>query len=99
LEPEVAWFATENGASSFYLAGSLGLTVVRMEGYQDGKESLTDVGISLGIRAGYELLRIADYRLDLFVQGHIPLFMTNSPESDVVDAYTPGIQMGVGIAF
>jgi hypothetical protein len=99
LEPEVSWMMSEKKASSFYVAGSLGLTVIRMEGFNEGRESLTDVGISLGVRAGVELLRVSDYRLDLFVQGHIPLFVTNSEESDIVDAYTPGIQIGAGIAF
>ena len=99
LEPEVAWFATENKSSSFYLAGSLGLTVLRMNGYDNGQETLTDVGVSLGVRAGMELLRVSDYRVDLFVQGHLPLFVTDSSESDIVDAYTPGIQIGAGIAF
>ena len=99
LEPEVAWYASSHAASSFYLAGSLGLTVFRFDGFGEGQESLVDVGVSLGARAGVELLRVHDFRLDLFVQAQLPCFISDSPESNIVDAYTPGIQIGGGIAF
>ncbi len=98
FEPEAGWIASDDKNTSFYVGGSLGLTIIRFERDQPerGKESDTRVGLSFGARAGVEFLRQLDYRMDAFVQLNLPVFFT---ETNLVEGYTPSVHMGLGVAF
>jgi hypothetical protein len=98
FEPEAGWIANDDKNTSFYVGGSVGLTIIRFERNQPerGKESDTRVGLSFGARAGVEFLRHLDYRMDAFVQLNLPVFFT---ETNLVEGYTPSAHLGLGVAF
>ncbi|MFT5434969.1 MAG: hypothetical protein ACI9OJ_005685 [Myxococcota bacterium] len=101
IEPEFTWMTNPDGATSVYLGASLALAVHHFEGRPDdgGEESVTKLGVSVGARLGVELLRTSDFRLDLFAQVALPLFVSNSDESTIIDQWTPAGHLGMGVAF
>ena len=58
-----------------------------------------DWAVNLGLRAGVELFRASDYRLDLFAELTVPMMPTHKTESTLIDAWTPSGHFGVGVAF
>ena len=100
LEPEFAWFVAPDAAISFYLAAAVGITVIRYDGYEDGRsDALVDWGVHATARMGVEFLRTADFRLDLFASATLPWFVTDSEASLLVDDWTPTVEVGFGVAF
>ena len=98
FEPEAGWIAADHKNTSFYLGGSIGLTIIRFERDHpsDGKNTDTRVGLSFGARAGVEFLRHLDYRMDAFIQLNLPVFFT---ETNIREGYTPSLHAGLGFAF
>ena len=100
IEPEFAWFTSPDANISFYLAAAVGITVIRYDGRPDGGSStLVDWGVHATARMGVEFLRTADFRLDLFASASIPWFVTDSETSELVDDWTPTVEVGLGVAF
>jgi len=101
LEPGFAWFASPKGRTSFYMGASGGVSVLRYAGHtaEQGDHGMTEWGFVLGARMGVELFRASDWRFDVFVSGTVPLFISRSRETTLVDVYAPSAHAGLGIAF
>ncbi len=100
FEPEFAWFVSPEANTSFYLAGGLGVNVLRFDGRDsEGRSSLVDWGVHLTGRVGVEFLRVADVRADLFASATLPWFVTDHSASKLVDDWTPSVEVGFGVAF
>jgi len=62
-------------------------------------DELTSALFGVSLRAGLELMRHSDVRLDLFVMLNVPLHKAKNVDSLVIDAYTPSLQIGCGVSF
>lgn len=86
-----------------YLSAGLGAQVLHYEGRlragDADLESATVKGGTFSLRAGARFFRASDFELDIFVAGYLPLFSTNDPDSLLMDAYTPSLQLGMGVGF
>ena len=86
-----------------YLHGGLGVQLMRFDGrHQDQAATLTKVGAALQVRAGFRFLRATDYDMDVFVTGYVPFFMAQrdgNPLFGEAGAYTPTLQLGLGVGF
>jgi hypothetical protein len=89
--------------ASPYLHSGLGVQLMRFDGrHQDHAATLTKVGAAFQVRAGLRFLRATDYDMDVFVTGYLPLYMTQrdgNPLFGEAGAYTPTMQMGIGVGF
>ena len=101
MEPEFSWYATPNALNSFYIGAALGVGVVQIEGIHTSgdRDTSTDVWLTLGGRMGWEFMRAQDFRFDAFVQVNTPLDRTQSDDGDVIDSYTPWMQVGGSVSF
>lgn len=101
MEPEFSWYATPNSMNSFYLGACLGVGVLQVDGISPTgvADSSTDVWLTLGGRIGWEFLRSQDFRFDAFVQVNAPLDRTQSDDGQIIDAYTPWMQLGGSVSF
>lgn len=54
--------------------------------------------LSLGVRAGVEVLRTTDMRADLFAAAYLPV-MPSTDGLGVIDGSVPALPFGVGVAF
>ncbi|MBW2731375.1 MAG: hypothetical protein JRH20_03220 [Deltaproteobacteria bacterium] len=86
-----------------YLSASLGGQLLHFEGYASSGagdvETNTDRGAFFGLRAGVRLFRAHDFDFDVFVAASVPFFLTQDPDSLLPGAYTPQMQVGVGVGF
>lgn len=86
-----------------YLSAGLGLQVLHYEGRllpdQAELDDVTDKGGAFSLRAGWRFFRASDFDLDIFVAGFLPFFVTNDPDSLLMDSYTPSMQLGLGVGF
>jgi hypothetical protein len=83
---------------------TLGLTYQRYRGpraadFGGGDGEYSAVGPSLGLRTGVEIFRSTSTRATLFVEGHLPMFVANDEETEVVDTWAPGISLGAAVRF
>lgn len=101
LEPGFAWFASPAGRTSFYLGASGGVGVLRYaaSSAEVVDEEITAWGFVLGARLGVEMFRATDWRFDVFASATLPLFISQSRETALVDVYAPAAHGGLGIAF
>ncbi len=101
VQPEVAWFFDPEGTASTYVSGSIGAQVIRAIGRDPAGafEAVPVFGAATHLRAGVELLRHTDHRIDLFAAAEIPFFVTESVETDLISYWTPSVVMGMGVAF
>ncbi len=102
---EAAWFPLRSADISPYLVAEAGLAIQRFggpptaiapvgEGYEVVREEL----LTLGARAGVEVLRTTDMRADLFTAAHLPV-MPARDDLGVVRGWLPSVSLGAGVAF
>lgn len=86
-----------------YLSASFGGQLLHFEGYAvatDAEtETNTDRGGFFSLRAGVRFFRAHDFDLDVFVAGTLPFFVTQDPDSLLPGAYSPQLQLGIGVGF
>jgi hypothetical protein len=107
MDAGVLYEASRRAATSGYVGAGAGLVLLRLEGLTNpedrGTETAVDkVGATLNLRAGVRFLRLFDFDADVFAQANLPLFMTRETDDPLLGesgAYTPYLQLGVGIGF
>jgi len=89
--------------TSPYVSAGLGAQLLRFEGRlratDSALESATAKGGTLSLRLGVRFFRASDFDLDVFALGYLPLFKTFDPDSELIDSYTPSVQLGIGVGF
>ena len=102
----VTYEFSADSATTFYLSAGVGLQFLSYEGSTtvDGREldqtiETRQIGLTVSARAGVRFLRIYDFDVDLFACGYLPLFNTHDPDSELMDHYTPSLQIGMGVGF
>lgn len=98
MEAGVSFFP--NGPTTLYLSGLVGVEYLQIYGLVSGQRKdviLALFGVSL--RLGVELLRLYTVRMDIFTQLNLPLHKAQNLDMPVIDAYTPSLQVGVGVSF
>lgn len=100
------WELRERASWSPYFGGGAGLHFLRFEGALaqaspgvDPSAPTNQVLAALVLRGGVRLLRLYNFDLDLYAQGALPFYRTKDPDSELVDAYTPTLHLGVGVGF
>jgi hypothetical protein len=95
------WEASARANTTFYVGPGVGLHFVRFEGAQGGRElhPLDTLLFSVALRTGLRTLRFYGFDLDLFAQLHLPLYKSADPDTQLVNAYTPYVEAGLGIGF
>jgi hypothetical protein len=84
---------------------TLGLTYQRYRGpraadFGGGDGEYSAVGPSLGFCTGVEIFRSTSTRATLFIEGHLPMFVANDEETEiVVDTWVPSVSLGVAARF
>jgi hypothetical protein len=90
-------------STSPYAALALGAQYLRYEGRPAATaasvESVDKLGFAFSARLGLRLFRVNNFDCDLFAVGYLPLFRTKDPDSDLIDRYTPSLQLGLGVGF
>lgn len=103
LAVELTYFFSEDAAHSGYFATLLGLEHQWFEGPRGDDPNLRDdansTGLAVGLRAGVELFRTTQTRMDLFAQVSLPAFVTSDEAGAVVNAWLPTLSVGSGAAF
>lgn len=101
---ELAVFSSADSDVAAYAALLVGLEHQRFAGpapllgpEADGTAFAT--GLSFGVRAGVELMRTTTTRFDAFAAALAPAFRARDADGGVVDAYTPSVLVGAGLAF
>lgn len=97
-------FTSPLAESSFFWGGEAGLQFQRFEGPAtllpgEGSETATTAIFGLGARAGYELFRTADMRVNLHARLFLPVMKSADKEAGVVDAWVPSLTVGAGVLF
>lgn len=87
-----------------YLGAGLGLGFVRFEGEVDDRsQTVNELLVQCFARAGVRLFRLTDFDLDLFAMAYLPLYPTSDVDTTLLGkngrAYTPHVQLGIGIGF
>jgi hypothetical protein len=87
-----------------YISGLVGVSWYQVHGPVDDQgqtvtDDLTSALFGVSVRLGVELLRLADFRLDLYAMVNVPLHKAKNVDSLVIDAYTPSLQIGCGVSF
>lgn len=90
--------------TSLYLGPGFGVSYQRYEGFTGSvgapQAATAEVVLaSLVLRAGVRFLRVNAFDCDAFVQGYIPFTRARDPDTTLVDAYTPMLQLGMGVGF
>jgi hypothetical protein len=103
-EGGVAYEVSARSSASFYFALAAGLQYLRYEGQASptdrGSLEIADkLGFALSGRVGVRLFRIHNFDCDLFAEGFLPFFKTSDPDAQIVDRYTPSLQLGIGVGF
>jgi hypothetical protein len=101
---EAAVYARPSANVSLFVSGLLGIAHQRFQGPApfDGPGAIgdaTSTGVSVGARAGVEVLRISDVRGLAFLELQAPTFVSADPDHGVVDAWIPSASLGVGVLF
>ncbi len=87
-------------ATSLYLSGLVGVEYLQVYGLVDGQRRDVVLALfGLSARVGVELFRLYTFRLDFFAQVNLPFHKARNIDLPVIDAYTPSIQLGVGVSF
>ena len=93
----------ERALTSPYISAGLGVQLLHYEGRLSPEEaapgSATAKGGTLSLRLGVRFFRATDFDLDLFALGYLPMFKTFDPDSELIDHYTPSVQLGIGVGF
>jgi hypothetical protein len=103
-ELEAGLFANPAGGTSFFAALLLGAEYQRFRGPAPllgpgAQGTAVSGGFAPGLRAGLELLRVAETRVTLFAQVGLPLFVSSDPDGGVVDQWLPTAAIGGGGGF
>jgi hypothetical protein len=101
---EVAAFTSALADVSAYASALVGVEHQRFRGPapylgEGAYGTASATGLSFGLRGGVEVLRTADMRFDLFVQGLLPVFVTKDDDGGVMHQWVPSAMVGGGIAF
>ena len=101
---EAAVYARPSANVSLFLSGLLGIAYQRFQGPApfDGPGATgdaTSTGVSIGARAGVEVLRTSDVRGVAFLELQAPTFVSSDPDHGVVDAWIPSASLGMGVLF
>lgn len=103
LAVELTYFFSEDAAHSAYFGTLLGLEHQWFEGpWSDDPNQRDDAnttGLAVGLRAGVELFRTTQTRMDVFAQLSLPTFVTSDELGRVVDAWILTLSLGTGTAF
>jgi hypothetical protein len=103
-EGGVGYELSARSSASFYVALAAGVQYLRYEGRarpaEPGSLEIADkLGFAFSGRLGVRLFRTHDFDLDLFAHAYLPLFRTSDPDAEILDRYTPSLQLGVGVGF
>jgi hypothetical protein len=63
------------------------------------RSTAVEVGLSLGLRGGVELLRVAETRLVIWAQLGAPVFWSEDEDGGMVDQWLPTALLGGGVVF
>lgn len=91
--------------TSFYVGAGLGAAYQRFEGYVDTKtDSVNELLLQAFARFGVRMFRMMDFDLDFFVMPYLPFMPASDADSKLLGkvnrkAYTPSVQMGLGVGF
>lgn len=101
---EVAHFFDPLADTSFFVAGGLGLVVQRFTGpatYLEtgARGAANKLLLEVGARAGVEMFRTADTRVDFFAHLSLPVMPSRDKDYGVVDQWVPSGGLGAGVAF
>jgi hypothetical protein len=101
---EAGWYANPVATTTFFASALLGGTHQRFEGPApldgpDASGAATNIGVSIGARAGVETLRASDIRLLAFIQVQAPAFVSRDDDHGVVDQWVPCLAAGAGALF
>ena len=101
---EAAVYAHPSAAVSLFAGALVGAVYQRFEGPAPlAGAGLTGVattmGLSLGVRAGVEALRIADVHLLAYLELEAPAFVSHDPDQGIVNQWVPSSTLGVGVLF
>jgi hypothetical protein len=104
LELAGTLFFSKDADVAGFGGATLGLTYQRYRGpraadFGGGDGEYSAVGPSLGLRTGVEIFRSTSTRATLFVEGHLPMFVANDEETEIVDTWAPGISLGAAVRF
>jgi len=100
-ELEAGLFASPTGTSSLFAALLLGAEVQRFTGPAPllgpgARGSAVSGGFAPGLRAGLELLRVAEARVTLFAEISLPAFISTDRDGGIVDQWLPTAAIGGG---
>lgn len=103
----VTYEASARAATSAYGGLGAGLTLLRFEGRveasdPDSLDRVDALGATLEARVGVRFLRLYDFDCDAFLIAALPLFATKNPDALLFGedgAYTPFVQLGLGVGF
>lgn len=92
------------GNATFYLGPGLGLLAMQVRGFVDGMEgrgaeSALKLDGAFSGRVGLRFLRQHNFDLDVFAIGYLPLTNAQDVDSVLPRAYTPSLQLGMGVGF
>jgi hypothetical protein len=101
---EAAVYARPAAAVSLFAGALIGAVYQRFEGPApfDGPGATgtaTTMGLSLGVRAGVEALRVADVHLLGYLELEAPAFVSRDLDRGVVDQWVPSTTLGMGVLF
>lgn len=91
-------------SATFYVGAGVGVQLMRLEGRVDEADpgsaasALKADAVFTG-RLGVRLFRLNRFDLDVFAQGHLPIFNAQDVDSLLPQAYTPSLQLGLGVGF
>lgn len=104
LDGGINYEFNKNKPISGYVGAGLGIGFIRFEGEADErKQTLNQLLVQCFARIGVRMLRLTNFDVDLFVMGYLPFYRTSDVDTTLLSssgkAYTPHVQMGIGIGF
>lgn len=94
--------ASVRSNTTFYLGPGLGLMTMQINGWGDAEKavgSALKVDAALSGRVGVRFLRQHNFDFDVFAIGYLPLTNAQDVDSPLPKAYTPSVQIGLGVGF
>jgi hypothetical protein len=107
LDVGLAYEFSRRAMTSPYVGAGVGIGFLRFEGLVNATDRssidyVETLGALTNVRIGIRTLRFFDFDTDVFVAGYLPLFKTHRIDSELFGekgAYTPFVQVGLGVGF
>ncbi len=101
---DVTWFMAPLADSSFFAGGELALQFQHYKGparlLESGATGSTTAAVfGRGGRAGYEMFRTSDLRMDVFARLVVPVMKSSDQDSGVINQWVPTAGIGAAVLF